>query len=146
MLIHSKDIAKELKTLDTTRIHRIAKLCGVQVENQNLLYRWIIANAPNTKVEDTAFRLAYHRDEAKLKIQHRMRDGRTRVQRVFAHAREEKLSGRSPYSKMLIEGNKNIYWASPSYGHSDYNKSIAMENTEKNRAIMNVINRYLGYK
>lgn len=48
------------------------------------------------------------------------------------------------YAKVLIEGNSNIYWAHPSYGHRDYNKSRALENNEANRLLAAKINAYLS--
>lgn len=48
------------------------------------------------------------------------------------------------YKKILILGNKHIYWASPIFGHADYNKSIWRENTPENREKMNIINRFLN--
>ena len=35
------------------------------------------------------------------------------------------------YQKTLIEGKTSIYFASPIYGHKDYNKSIFCEKNEK---------------
>lgn len=47
------------------------------------------------------------------------------------------------YFKILIEGNSNIYLASPIYKHSDYNKSIVMANNEQNRKLMAIVNNIL---
>jgi hypothetical protein len=44
------------------------------------------------------------------------------------------------YFKILIEGNKNIYYASPIYRHSDYNKSIAFPKNEKTLKLMELFN------
>lgn len=49
----------------------------------------------------------------------------------------------SPYFKILVAGNKNIYLASPYYGHADYNKSVVMPNTPKNQIIMKLVNALL---
>jgi len=48
------------------------------------------------------------------------------------------------YRKILIEGNKHIYWAHPVYLHKDYNKSIFAENTPANRKRMRLINSLLS--
>lgn len=53
------------------------------------------------------------------------------------------FGGNSNYSKRLIQGNKNIYLASPIYGHSDYNKSIFCENTPKNWEKCVLINKIM---
>lgn len=47
------------------------------------------------------------------------------------------------YTKRLIIGNTHIYWASPAYGHSDYNKSIFGDNTAKIRRKAELINKLL---
>lgn len=47
------------------------------------------------------------------------------------------------YTKRLIIGHTHIYWASPAYGHSDYNKSIFGDNTAKNRRKAELINKLL---
>lgn len=48
------------------------------------------------------------------------------------------------YKKVLIVGHRHIYWASPTYGHADYNKSIWRDNTPVNRRKMELINRFLN--
>lgn len=62
---------------------------------------------------------------------------------LFAKKQVNGCSIKSNYAKVLIEGNSNIYWAHPIYGHSDYNKSRALENTEANRLLAAKINAYL---
>lgn len=47
------------------------------------------------------------------------------------------------YAKRLIIGHTHIYWASPIYGHQDYNKSIFADNTPKNRRKADLINKLL---
>ena len=47
------------------------------------------------------------------------------------------------YQKILIEGNKNIYYASPAYGHADYNKSIFWEKNEKTVKLIGLFERLL---
>lgn len=49
------------------------------------------------------------------------------------------------YKKVLILGNTNIYFAHPSYQHSDYNKHKAMRNTPQNRKLAKELNNKLGY-
>lgn len=42
--------------------------------------------------------------------------------------------------KRIIEGGRNLWFASPVYGHIDYNKSIFAGNTERNRRKAFLIN------
>jgi len=50
----------------------------------------------------------------------------------------------SNYYKVMIEGNKNIYYASPDYGHADYNKSRIWPNNERGHKLMNLFNSILA--
>ena len=50
----------------------------------------------------------------------------------------------SPYQKVLIEGNTNIYYASPIYGHSDYNKSIAFPKNKKTLRLLHLFNSIIN--
>jgi hypothetical protein len=47
------------------------------------------------------------------------------------------------YYKVMIKGNRNIYYASPDYGHADYNKSRIWPNNEKGRKLMKLFNSIL---
>lgn len=49
----------------------------------------------------------------------------------------------TPYEKVIIEGNKHLYIASPIYGHSDYNKTIFADNTPRNRRKAALVNKLL---
>lgn len=68
----------------------------------------------------------------------------TPIANVVAFAKSQKKEGKSNYSKILIKGNTNIYWASETYGHNDYNKSIAMTINDKSIRLMQVVNSYLA--
>jgi len=68
----------------------------------------------------------------------------TPIAKLVSEARRQKANGKSSYSKVLILGNTNIYWASDFYGHSDYNKSIAMPINEISIRLMNLVNSFLN--
>jgi hypothetical protein len=44
------------------------------------------------------------------------------------------------YFKTLIEGNTGIYYASPTFGHSDYNKSRIFDKNEQTLNLMRIFN------
>lgn len=44
------------------------------------------------------------------------------------------------YFKVLIEGEKNIYYAHPEYQHMDYNKSRCFEKNANNLNLMRIFN------
>lgn len=51
----------------------------------------------------------------------------------------------TPYFKTLIEGNTGIYYASPKFGHSDYNKTRVFDKTPETlnlmRIFQNIVNK-----
>ena len=50
------------------------------------------------------------------------------------------------YGKIMIEGNTNIYYASPIYLHNDYNKSIVFPKNEKTLKLMDLFKSYIDRK
>ena len=145
MKITKKTIATELKSLDITRTYRIAKICGVNLQNRNELYHWIISNAPTEKVKNKAYEVAFESDRKKMVKNGFFKPSKpqNRVLKTISHAKIEMAEKRGRYSKILIFGDNNIYWASPIYQHADYNKSIAMPRTQKNEKLANLINGIL---
>lgn len=57
--------------------------------------------------------------------------------------KDSKENINTPYFKTLIVGNTGIYYASPVYGHSDYNKTRVFDKTEKTLKIASIFNRML---
>lgn len=141
--ITKKEIRNELRTLNATKIFRIAKLSGVDVKNRANLYKFIIDNAPTNKVFNSAFALSYGANYAKKCVFEK--NTTSKISKVIRWAMQQKKVGKNPYSKILVVGNSNIYWASPIYLHQDYNKSIALENNEKNIKLAEIINRFLKF-
>ena len=138
--MNKKEIQSVLRTLNRTAIFKAAKQHGVDVSNRAAVAMFVKDYAPSMRVKRKAWDIAYLNDKPDYS-----RYTPNTIQSEFAYAKLQKAEGRSPYSKMLIIGNKNIYWASPTYGHYDYNKSIALPNTERNRRAAQLINHYLGY-
>lgn len=141
--ITKKQIKTELRTLNTTKIFKVAKLAGVNVSNRANLYKFIIDNAPTNKVFNSAFNLSYGANYSKKCVF--TKNTESKISKAIRYAMQQKKAGKSPYSKILVVGNSNIYWCSPIYLHSDYNKSIAFENNEKNRKLALIINKYLNF-
>lgn len=50
----------------------------------------------------------------------------------------------TPYFKVLIEGNNNIYYASAEYGHADYNKTRVLPITEKNLKLVELFDKIVN--
>lgn len=141
--ITKKEIATALRTLNATEIFKVAVKYGIDVSNRMNLLEFIRYYAPSQKVYNKAYQLSYGAGDFK-NIRNDHKSGLSTLAKVIAWAKFEKKQGKSNYSKVLITGNTNIYWASPIYGHSDYNKSIAMPLNDKNLKAMKVINNFLG--
>jgi len=135
-----KEIRKALRTLNRTIIFKMAKKCGIDVSNKKNVFEFICENCTTQKVRKKAFSIAYCPGK---NIYYTTPFNNTLL--AISHAKKERKNGKSNYSKILIEGNKNIYWASPIYLHNDYNKSVAFPNNEKNKKIATIINNYLNY-
>lgn len=48
------------------------------------------------------------------------------------------------YVKIIIEGNTGLYLASPSYKHSDYNKTRLFDKSEKTLKLMRIYNAIIN--
>ena len=138
--ISKTQIQTVLKTLNPTKIFQIAKLFGIDVSYRANVYKFICKYATTKKVEKRAADLSYHSGSFKDK-RYCYKKLNLPIAEVVAYARYQiKTKVSNNYFKPLVEGNKNIYWGY----HNDYNKSIAMPNTETNRVVMAKINLLLN--
>ena len=55
-----------------------------------------------------------------------------------------KITKGTNYNKVLIEGSTGIYYASPIYGHSDYNKCRVFDKTTDNIKLMKLFNKIIS--
>jgi hypothetical protein len=76
-------------------------------------------------------------DRLKAKREHKETSIYETVRRLLNWSKE--CAG-TPYFKILIEGNTGIYYASPYYGHSDYNKHRVFDKNEQTLKIMKLFN------
>lgn len=128
-----KQIQKVLRSQNQTDIYYIANKCGVDCKNKFSIYRFVLENAPSKKVEKDAFSIAFGKKQPCY-----IKAPELPVNNAVNFAKEQNYN--SPYCKVLIRGNNNFYWASPVYGHSDYNKSVAFPINEKNERLAYLIN------
>jgi hypothetical protein len=68
------------------------------------------------------------------------------LERIRIMLRQSLSNKGTSYHKVLIMGNTGIYYASPVYGHSDYNKIRVMDANPRNIRIMELFNNIVGYK
>lgn len=144
MKISKKKIQTILRTLNLTLIHKMVHDCGLDANKHHEVMGFIRMYAPSEKVYSKAYSLSYGRAFNKQiqggQINHSVN---LPIKDALNFAKTQVNEGFSNYTKILQIGNRNIYWVSPIYGHSDYNKSIAMPNNPKNRRVAILINQYM---
>lgn len=120
--ITKKEIQSTLRSLDRTRIHRLCKLMEGNCEKCTVM-SFIEKYAPTKKVYRKAYDLSYNRDCRRYPF---LWDGYvgSSYKRIVDYMLENiKLANEgSPYAKVPMMGYTNLYFCSPDYGHSDYNK------------------------
>jgi hypothetical protein len=149
--ITKKEIHSILTNGTKTEIHKLVHIIGLDANNKSIVFNFIRDNAKTQKILNRAYCTSYGRNHTKQirnnSINERSTYFREYISSAIRFAKQQKNDGGwGNYSKILFIGDRNIYWCHPGYGHSDYNKSIAFSNTEKNRKISYTINKYLGYK
>lgn len=120
--ITKKEIQSTLRSLDCTRIHRLCKLIEGNCEKRTVM-RFIEKYAPTKKVYRKAYDLSYNRGY----MRHPYLDGGyvgSKYKHIVDYMLENiKLANEgSAYAKVPMMGYTNLYFCSPDYGHSDYNK------------------------
>lgn len=138
-----KQIIAELRSLDCTRIHRIAAKCGVDANKEYSVKEFCKEHAPSKKLYYHTSAIITTRGLDRFVCSYGKCENNS-IRRICCEMRAQIKWGISAASKILIEGYENIYWASPVHLHKDYNKSRAMPNTERNRKIMTLVNNHLA--
>lgn len=130
--ITKKHIQKVLRTEDPTQIFRIYVKATGEKADRAKVYEFIRAYAPTVRVFKAAYNLAYPSRSLPLALYEKdfaasVAYGKdNRRQLVMQHWRDEVRRGVDGYTKRPIMGHTWLYWASPVYGHDDYNKSRAI--------------------
>lgn len=125
--VTKKEVAKVLRTMDSTQIfHLHFKMFGHSEKHH--VYNFIRDNAPSVKVFKKAYEIAYpnkHQNE-RLRYESAIlkKHGLPCVSkaRIVEFLKEQITDVKSPYSKRPMYGFTNLYFCSPIYKHSDYNK------------------------
>lgn len=141
-----KTIVKNfVETKDLTTFCRELKKIGITKRSDicNLLNKFYTRSSLLRKTGMSAYDIAY--DALKNDLDSKENSYRDLLPWNFLKEMERNRNAGN-YKKILIEGNTHIWWASPVYGHSDYNKSIFAPNTPKNRRKMEIINAFLNKK
>lgn len=131
--ITKKEIVSVIRTQDPTQIYRFYHhIYGIKPVNVEVC-KFIQQFAPTDKLYNAAYDIT-HYSGRKFRLIADMDEYRKHVEWEKAHIRQlamqklrrEIARGVDSYTKRPIMGKTNLYFASPVYGHRDYNKSIAM--------------------
>lgn len=117
----AKQIAqvKEIKTWNSTRFHGNTKKVGSLSVTD---FKEIIAKKVSREL---------------AKIDTSKKSNVQKVRELITWSLQTKGTG---YFKVLIEGNTGIYYASATYGHSDYNKTRVFAKTPETLKLMGLFN------
>lgn len=129
--VTKKHIIEVLRSRDLTKIFQLVHIINGGKTNKNEVYEFVKKNAPSDKVVyDIWWKIFMNADR-----HFRTRDSRKEMEYYHAnalheavrHLREEIARGLDNYTKRPIMGHTHLYFASPVYGHSDYNKWRSVE-------------------
>jgi len=137
--ITKKHITEVLRTQDSTKIYALYKRIYGNVK-QSGIFDFIREYAPSQRIFRMAFKLAYN-DKHQIRrgaidieccSKHGLYRGDAR-KRVVDLLKRECKDVTSAYAKRPMMGFTHLYFCSPVYGHSDYNKAcmIVIEGNER---------------
>lgn len=131
--ITKKQIVSVIRTQDSTQIYRLYyQVYGIKPVDVEVC-KFIQQFAPTDKLYKAAYNIAC-RSGRKFRPTVELNEHCTYIEWKNANIRQitmqqlrrEIARGVDGYTKRPIMGKTNLYFASPVYGHHDYNKSIAM--------------------
>ena len=135
--ITKKQIEEVLRTMNPTQIFRLVHIIyGGKVEKQKVC-DFVRQFAPTQKVYNQSYYIAFDQnschnpnrkyiytwDASRQSYEFKTQNIR---QYVMHKLRNEIRKPRTAYTKRPMMGNTHLYFCSPVYGHSDYNKWQAM--------------------
>lgn len=125
--LSAKQIAqvKEIKTWTSTKFHGNTKKVGSLLVTD---FKAIVAKKVSREL---------------AKIDTSKKSNVQKVRELLQWSIQTKGTG---YFKVFIEGNTGIYYASPVYGHSDYNKSRVFEKNAETLKLMQLFNSIINKK
>lgn len=116
---HQIEQVKQIKTWTSTSFHGNTKKVG------------------NFNVSDFKSIVEKKRTREILKLDQSIKSNTQIVRELITESLRTKNTN---YFKVIIEGNTSLYYASPIYGHGDYNKSRLFEKNEKTLKLMDLFN------
>lgn len=123
--VSKKEIINTLRTLDSTRIFSLYKKIYGEI-NRSGIYKFIQEYAPSQSIAMKAYDLAYPTKHDNVRIMCETGNTIFKLNYIVEYLKEQLKDTKSNYAKRPMLGHTNLYFCSPSYGHSDYNKWRAL--------------------
>lgn len=127
--ISKKRIQQVLRTLDRTAIFRLTKTIYGDAERMHV-YDLVKLYGPTQNIRSLAYDIAYYNarrhDLETSDKRHLEYRNANKYHIAIASFRHHIKNPNSPYAKRPIMDKTNLYFASPIYGLSDYNKYLYM--------------------
>lgn len=141
--VTKKEIACILRSGNITKIFQLYYRIHGNIDRHGL-YHFIRSNAPSKRVYRDAYHICHNKPKCAYshlyKGKHGYFDPLPR-QKVVEKLLEECNREIDNYSKRPFMGNTHLYFCSPIYGHSDYNKWMAID-IKGNERFCEVIKKY----
>lgn len=131
--ITKNEINSVLRSMDPTQIFRLVHIIYGGKVTRSQVYDFIKDFSPNRKVWNKAWELSHSQKHAEERNDWNNPWKSLQFQAINAKhiaiqaLREELARPLDNYSKRPIMGNTHLYFASPVYGHADYNKWRSVE-------------------
>lgn len=138
--VTKKEIESVLRNGSVTEIIKVAKLNDYQIEGEHNVYDFILKYAPSNKSYKRATRLFTYRKCDKYDYSKPSKFISKKVE-IVSYLRDQLTGSHNNYTKLPFLGHTHLYFCSPVYGHSDYNKWRAIE-IKGNEAFVEAVLRY----
>lgn len=135
-----------LRTLDRTAIFKLYKQLTGKIDRGEI-FEFIKNYAPSQKVAKAAFSIAYNSPHQSVDDCYKGKHGyfEPLPRQKAVDYTKEMVKVPSAYAKYPIMGQTHLYFASVSYGHSDYNKwrSVPIKGNEAFcKVLINYVKRF----
>lgn len=153
--ISKKAIGNVLRTMDATKIYNLYRQVTGEKPDHNKVWRFIEEYAPTKRIKKRAYwfcmGIRNKHEMERIKVDdYNFHNGRRNVfQRAYIvdYLKKQCLNPESNYAKRPMLGFTGLYFCSPAYGHSDYNKWRACDikgNEDFCEAVIRYANKYFG--
>ena len=120
-------IRSAIKTYDPSVVYPVyAALSGSGLANHHNVYAFCVTHCTSKKMKDKVIAMINGESNKHFILRNRCNvKSRTGIDIALGMLRDLYKNGLNKYSKVPMMGHTHLYFCSPIYGHSDYNKVMA---------------------